>query len=242
VVYHTRLTQRLVSALTVPARRGLLYEVDLRLRPQGGKGPVASQFKGFVAYQKSEAELWEHMALTRARVLAGDEALGAEVTEAIRGILTTRRDLKNVFKEVRAMRELIAQEKGDGDPWDMKLARGGLTDLDFMAQGLVLAHAHTHPLLAGLSTETTFAEAQSLGLLQSDDARILIEAHRLFNDIFQWQRLTIEGSFDAEKVPPVILKRLATVAGLPSAKVLLEHLGGMCGRVREVLRVAMDAH
>jgi hypothetical protein len=71
---------------------------------------------------------------------------------------------------------------------------------------------------------------------------LLIDAHKLFNDIFQWQRLTIEGSFDAEKVPPVILKRLATVAGLPSAKVLLEHLGGMCGRVREVFRVAMDAH
>jgi glutamate-ammonia-ligase adenylyltransferase len=227
VVYYTRLTQRLVSALTVPTRRGLLYEVDLRLRPQGGKGPVASQFKGFVSYQKTEADLWEHMALTRARVLAGDDAFGMEVTQAVKDILTTKRDPKNVFKEVRAMRELIAQEKGDGDPWDMKLARGGLTDLDFIAQGLVLAHAHVHPSLAGLSTEATFAEAQSLGLLPADDVRTLTEAHRLFNDIFQWQRLTIEGKFDAERVPPVILKRLATAAGLPSVKVLLEHLGEM---------------
>lgn len=227
VVYYTRLTQRLVSALTVPTRRGLLYDVDLRLRPQGGKGPVASQFKGFVNYQKTEADLWEHMALTRARVLAGDEAFGAEVSQAVKDILTTKRDPKNVFKEVRAMRELIAQEKGDSDPWDMKLARGGLTDLDFIAQGLVLAHAHAHPSLAGLSTEATFAEAQSVGLLPADDARTLTEAHRLFNDIFQWQRLTIEGKFDAERVPPVILKRLATAAGLPSVKVLLEHLGEM---------------
>lgn len=231
VVYYTRLTQRLVSALTVPTRRGLLYEVDLRLRPQGGKGPVASQFKGFVNYQKTEADLWEHMALTRARVLAGDEAFGAEVSQAIKDILTTKRDPKNVFKEVRAMRELIAQEKGDGDPWDMKLARGGLTDLDFIAQGLVLAHASAHPSLAGLSTEATFAEAQSLGLLPADDASTLTEAHRLFNDIFQWQRLTIEGAFDAERVPAAILKRLATVAGLPSAKVLLEHLGEMRAHV-----------
>jgi glutamate-ammonia-ligase adenylyltransferase len=68
-------------------------------------------------------------------------------------------------------------------------------------------------------------------LLSPDDARTLTEAHRLFNDIFQWQRLTIEGTFDAERVPPVILKRLATVAGLPSAKVLLEHLGEMRGWV-----------
>ena len=70
--------------------------------------------------------------------------------------------------------------------------------------------------------------------MSADDARTLIEAHRLFNDIFQWQRLTIEGKFDAEKVPPVILKRLATVAGLPSAKVLLEHMGEMRGRVRGI--------
>jgi glutamate-ammonia-ligase adenylyltransferase len=72
VVYYTRLTQRLVSALTVPTRRGRLYDVDLRLRPQGGKSPIATQFDGFVAYQASEAELWEHLALTRARVCAGD--------------------------------------------------------------------------------------------------------------------------------------------------------------------------
>ena len=231
VVYYTRLTQRLVSALTVPTRRGLLYEVDLRLRPQGGKGPVASQFKGFINYQKTEADLWEHMALTRARVLAGDESFGAEVSEAVRGLLTAKRDPKQVFKEVRAMRELIAQEKGDDDPWDMKLARGGLTDLDFIAQGLVLAHASAYPTLAGLPTEATFAEAQSTGLLSSDEARIFAEAHRLFNDIFQWQRLTIEGKFEAQTVQPVILKRLATIAGLPSAKVLVEHLGEVRGRV-----------
>ncbi|MBF9195206.1 bifunctional [glutamine synthetase] adenylyltransferase/[glutamine synthetase]-adenylyl-L-tyrosine phosphorylase [Microvirga terrestris] len=235
VVYYTRLTQRLVSALTVPTRRGLLYEVDLRLRPQGGKGPVASQFKGFVNYQKSEADLWEHMALTRARVMAGDENFGTQVSEAVKDILTTKRNPKKVFKEVRAMRELIAQEKGDSDPWDLKLARGGLTDLDFIAQGLVLAYANAHPALFELSVEGVFAKAQAEGLLDDNDARALIEAHKLFNDIFQWQRLTIEGKFDVETVPSVILKRLATVAGLPSAKVLLEHMASMRGEVTQTV-------
>ena len=70
--YYARLTQRLISALTVPTRRGTLYEVDMRLRPSGNKGPVATQFEGFVAYQRDEAETWEHMALTRARLVAGD--------------------------------------------------------------------------------------------------------------------------------------------------------------------------
>jgi glutamate-ammonia-ligase adenylyltransferase len=133
------------------------------------------------------------------------------------------------------MRELIAQEKGDDDPWDLKLARGGLTDLDFIAQGLVLSHANAHPALVGLSVEGTLVKAQAAGLLGEEDARTLIEAHKLFNDIFQWQRLTIEGKFDAETVLPVILKRLATVAGLPSAKVLLEHMASMREDVSRIL-------
>jgi [glutamine synthetase] adenylyltransferase / [glutamine synthetase]-adenylyl-L-tyrosine phosphorylase len=239
VVYHTRLTQRLIAALTVPTRRGLLYEVDLRLRPQGGKGPVASQFRGFLSYQRTEADLWEHMALTRARVLAGDEAFEATVTEAVRGIVGAARDPSRAYKEVRAMRELIAQEKGDDDPWDLKLARGGLTDLDFIAQGLILAHSAKHPALVGHATERTFTEARKAGLLGAEDERTLVEAHQLFNAIFQWQRLMIEGKFDAAEVSPAILKRLATVAGLPDPKALLEHLRDAQAQVRRVFEAVL---
>jgi [glutamine synthetase] adenylyltransferase / [glutamine synthetase]-adenylyl-L-tyrosine phosphorylase len=135
---------------------------------------------------------------------------------------------------VRTMRDLIAQEKGDSDPWDLKLARGGLTDLDFIAQGLVLAHASAHPTLVGRSTEDVFAQAGAAGLIDKEAARILIEAHKLFNDIFQWQRLTIEGRFDAETAPQPILKRLATVAGLPNATVLLSHLKDTYRQVTEI--------
>ncbi|QFU17059.1 bifunctional [glutamine synthetase] adenylyltransferase/[glutamine synthetase]-adenylyl-L-tyrosine phosphorylase [Microvirga thermotolerans] len=241
VVYYTRLTQRLVAALTVPTRRGLLYEVDLRLRPQGGKGPVATQFKGFIAYQKTEADLWEHMALTRARVLAGDEDFGTIVQRAVRDIVCAPRQPARVLAEVRSMRELIAQEKGDGNPWDLKLARGGLTDLDFIAQALVLAHAAEHRSLLGHAPEETFAEACRAGLLDGNDARILVEAHRLFQAIFQWQRLTIEGRFDPAVVSPAILKRLATVAGLPNEKVLLLHLKETESRVSAVYDRVMEA-
>jgi glutamate-ammonia-ligase adenylyltransferase len=234
VIYFNRLTQRLVAALTVPTRRGSLYEVDLRLRPQGGKGPVASQFKGFVAYQHSEADLWEHMALTRARVLAGDAGFVDRVEAAVKEIVGASRNQKHVVAEVRTMRELIAQEKGDDNPWDLKLARGGLTDLDFIAQALVLAHGAEHSSLIGMPTEATFQEASKLTVLSDEDARTLTEAHRLFNAIFQWQRLTIEGAFDAATVPPAILKRLATVAGLPDARVLLTHLDEMREQVRTV--------
>ena len=108
-----------------------------------------------------------------------------------------------------------------------------------MAQGLVLAYSNAYPSLAGLSTEETFTESQAAGLLSADDARTLTEAHRLFNDIFQWQRLTIEGKFDAEKVPPVIIKRLATVAGLPSARVLVEHMEDVRKRIERIFRAVL---
>lgn len=234
VVYYTRLTQRLVAALTVPTRRGLLYEVDLRLRPQGGKGPVASQFKGFLTYQKSEADLWEHMALTRTRVLAGDADFAERAEAAVREIVGEKRDPKHVIAEVHSMRDLIAQEKGDDNPWDLKLARGGLTDLDFIAQALVLAHGAERSALIGLSSEAVFREAGKADLLSEEDSRALVEAHHLLNSIFQWQRLTIEGAFDPTAVPPAILKRLATVAGLPDATVLLAHLDEVRRQVRVV--------
>jgi glutamate-ammonia-ligase adenylyltransferase len=234
VVYYTRLTQRLVAALTAPTRRGRLYEVDLRLRPQGGKGPVASQFKGFLAYQSGEADLWEHMALTRARVLAGDAEFGSVVTKAIAQIVRSPRDPNHVFKEVRAMRDLIAQEKGDEDPWDLKLARGGLTDLDFIAQALVLAHPDRLTPMPGEPTRAVLERAGRSGLLPETDATALVDAARLMGDLFHWQRLMIEGRFDGAAVPAAILRRLAGVAGLPDGQMLLQTLADTRRHVRDV--------
>ena len=234
IVYYTRLTQRLVAALAAPTRRGRLYEVDLRLRPQGGKGPLASQVRGFLAYQASEADFWEHMALTRARVIAGDAAFGREVSEAIAGIIARPRDQTAVAAETRAMRDLIAQEKGDQDPWDLKLAAGGLTDLDFLAQSLVLAHAYAHRELIGRPTPETLAEAARAGLLNQGDAQKLLEASALLTDVFQWQRLMITGRFDPKAVAPAILKRLAAVAGQPDAERLLDRFNETRAGVREI--------
>ena len=95
------------------------------------------------------------------------------------------------------MRELIAQEKGDDDPWDLKLARGGLTDLDFIAQGLVLAHPDKIDTQPGASTPQVIAAASESGLLSPTDSQTLLEAHHTLSDVFQWQRLMVEGPFDA---------------------------------------------
>ncbi len=232
VVYYTRLTQRLLAALTAPTKAGKLYDVDLRLRPSGRKGPLATQFSAFTLYQKSEAETWEHMALTRARVVAGEPSLAAEIAGAIAAVLTARREEAKLAREVRAMRKLIASEKGDQDPWDLKLVSGGLIDIEFVAQYLALAHARDHPRLLETSTRAVIAEAGASGLLSADDAAALADAHRLYTDATQIMRLAVAGPFDPAKAASGVKRRIAAAAALPD----FESLQGALSEARDKVR------
>ncbi len=222
--YYARMTQRLVSALTVATSRGTLYEVDMRLRPSGNKGPVATQFRGFVDYQRNEAETWEHMALTRARVVCGDASLALEVEGAIHAVLTKPRDPAALRDDVFGMRRLIAAEKGESDPWDLKLAAGGLVDIEFIAQYFALLRGREAPEIAGAGTRATIARAARRGFLPESDGQTLREAHRLLEVVTQMQRLTIEGRFDPDKVARGVLRRVATVAGAPDFRALAGNL------------------
>src|SRR5580698_6951806 len=181
-LYYARLTQRLISALTAPTKAGRLYEIDMRLRPSGRQGPLATQFTSFKLYQRDEAETWEHMALTRARFVAGDASLGADLAKTVRQTLTRERDAVKIARETRSMRGLIAREKGDSDPWDLKLVAGGLIDVEFMAQYLQLAFAHDHPTILDVSTRKVAEEAGRAGLITPEQAETLVDAHRLYTD------------------------------------------------------------
>jgi len=214
-LYYSRFTQRLLAALTAPTKAGRLYEVDLRLRPSGRKGPVATQFSSFIAYQREEAETWEHMALTRARVVAGDASLAKEIERGIAGVLGAARAPAQVAKDVRAMRKLVAAEKGDADPWDLKLASGGLLDIEFIAQYLVLAFASAHPALLDVATRAVIANAGAAGLLTRPQAMGLADAHRLFTDATQIMRLAVEGPFSPATAAAGVKRRIAAAAGLP---------------------------
>ena len=225
-VYYTRLTQRLLAALTAPTKAGKLYEVDLRLRPSGRKGPLATQFSSFRLYQTTEAETWEHMALTRARVVAGDPALAAEVAATIAAVLTKPRDAAKLAAEVRSMRDLVAREKGDQDPWDLKLVSGGLIDIEFVAQYLTLARARDRPELLAASTRATLAAAAAAGAIGRDDAEALIAAHKLYSDATQIMRVAVAGSFDPATAASGVKRRIAAAAALPD----FEALQGRCAR------------
>ena len=218
----------------MPTRKGTLYEVDMRLRPSGNKGPAATQWKGFRAYQADEAETWEAMALTRARPLAGDADFSAEVKAEIHAILTRQRDAAKVKDDARTMRSLIAQEKGDDDPWDLKLAKGGLMDIEFLAQVLVLTGAAAHPDIAVTSTPEIIARARKAGLIDANEGETLESAYGLMRDVFQWQRLTFGADFKPDQTGLALRTRLAQAAGLPDFKILASHLKDMRMSVRGI--------
>jgi [glutamine synthetase] adenylyltransferase / [glutamine synthetase]-adenylyl-L-tyrosine phosphorylase len=238
VQYYTRIAQRLISALTVATRRGRLYEVDMRLRPSGNKGPLATQFASFVHYQTKDAETWEHMALTRARPVAGNVQLGAQVSDAIRALLTRRRG-GALRQDVYEMRRLIAQVKGDGEPWDLKLAAGGLIDIEFLAQYLLLCHADAEPSLVRDSPLAVIEAAARRALLDAESAGILMNAYRLFSDVTQILRLTLDPGTDPRAASEAVKRRLAKVAGQPSMGALESRLSDARAEVRGLFNAAL---
>lgn len=222
--YYARFTQRLISALTVPTAEGALYEVDMRLRPSGNSGPVAAHFDSFVDYQNNEAWSWEHLALTRARVVAGPEPLKARIEETIADVLCKKRDRAKLSTDVRDMRARIEKEKGTRDIWDLKQARGGLIDLEFIAQFLQIVGAHDHPGILDQNSCQALAKLAGDGLLSAQDAEVLLPAGRLFHDLTQLLRLCLDRPFNSDTASPGLKSLLAEAAGQADFNTLERHL------------------
>jgi [glutamine synthetase] adenylyltransferase / [glutamine synthetase]-adenylyl-L-tyrosine phosphorylase len=222
--YFARLTQRMISALTVQTNYGVLYPVDMRLRPSGRSGPVATQIDGFKSYQEREAWTWEHMALTRARVVSGAPDFVTRVETTIRDVLCREREVDATAADVVEMRGAIAKEKGDANPWDLKYASGGLTDIEFIAQYLQLVHAATMPEILDTSTARVLEKAARLGVIEPDDFEVLRPAVRLLHDLIQILRLCLPTAFDPKTASPGVLELLARAADLPDFPALAAHL------------------
>ncbi|HMK88363.1 MAG TPA: bifunctional [glutamine synthetase] adenylyltransferase/[glutamine synthetase]-adenylyl-L-tyrosine phosphorylase [Methylocystis sp.] len=211
--YYARLTQRLITALSSATAAGLLYEVDFRLRPSGNKGPIAVRLAGFEDYQANEAWTWEHMALTRARVVAGPPEFSARVESAIRAALARPRDDAKLREDVLAMRARIAREKGTNDPWSLKQVAGGQVDIEFIAQYLQLKHAARHPQCLRTSTSEALAALRDEGLLAPGDAASLVEAWDLYQALTQALRLAIDEDFAPDKAARGLTELLLRAGG-----------------------------
>lgn len=213
--YYTRLSQRILNALTVQTNDGALYEVDMRLRPSGNAGPIACSLAAFDAYQADQAWTWEHMALCRARVIAGSSAIRSRAEAAIRGTLCRQRDPDKLLRDVADMRARVATHRPPKGPWDFKLIRGGLFDVDFVVQYLCLRHAAAHPTVLRPDPLEALAQLERATLIDPDHAARLLQAYRLFTDLQGLMRLAIEGpeaDFD-EATAPEGLRQLLVKAG-----------------------------
>ena len=182
-VFFVRLGQRIIHLLNTLTPAGVLYEVDMRLRPSGASGLLVSSLESFADYQRREAWPWEHQALVRARPVAGDRALAEAFVRIRREILCRERDARELRKAVREMRERMRAELGSrrSDRFDLKQDPGGIADIEFMVQYNVLSGAHQHPELAQYSDNVRLLEGLAgAGLIASADAELLTEAYKAY--------------------------------------------------------------
>lgn len=214
--YFTRLAQRTINALTAPTAEGKLYEVDMQLRPSGTAGPVAANLDGFEQYQREKAWTWEHMALTRGRLIGGPEALRAATTKVIRGVLTAPRDAAKTAEHIVDMRARLVKEYPSLDPFELKYVRGGLVDLEFVTQYLLLIHAHKHPDLLTGNTLAALHRIKSAGVVSAAASGELENACVLLHTVLQILRVAVEGPFEPAQAAPALAALLCRATDHPS--------------------------
>jgi len=200
---YARLSTRLNTWLSAQTSAGQLFETDLRLRPNGESGLVVVSLDSFRQYQLENAWVWEHQALTRARFSAGDKAIGAKFEQIRSEILRQKRDMAKLKEEVLSMRQRMIDNHGTkGDErevrFDLKQDPGGLIDVEFIIQYLVLGHAHDHPELCGnLGNIALLRIAAGIGLIPQDLAEQVRDAYREYRRLQHSLRLNNRKSIVA---------------------------------------------
>jgi len=210
--YFARLTQRLVAALSAPTAEGVLYEADMRLRPSGNAGPLATNLPGFIAYQKDSAWTWEHLALTRARVIASHNSMKNKINSSIAEILDRPYDRAKIIGEVKSMRARMATERKPRHHFDLKLTAGGLVDIEFVAQSAQLLErkAINDP---EASVATILSRLGELGLVP--EAERLIEIRQTYLAILQAMSICLSDPFKDESWTRAFKELLAQLTNYP---------------------------
>ncbi|MCY7295571.1 bifunctional [glutamate--ammonia ligase]-adenylyl-L-tyrosine phosphorylase/[glutamate--ammonia-ligase] adenylyltransferase [Alteromonas sp. a30] len=178
--FYVKLSQRIIHMFTTKTLSGDLYEVDMRLRPSGNSGLLVSHIDSFENYQQTEAWTWEHQALMRSRCILGDAALRTRFVHVRDSILQRQRDLSTLRQDILSMREKMRTHlnKGNATQFDLKQDIGGITDIEFLVQYWVLAHAHAQPALTKWSDNLRILkQLNQLGIIEADEESVLIESY-----------------------------------------------------------------
>ncbi len=231
--YYARLTQALVTALSAPMAEGRLYEVDMRLRPSGRQGPVATSLDAFRSYQREEAWTWEHLALTRARQVGGDASLGAEVEEFRRMLLPEKGQTSRVPGDVADMRARLRAAKPGGGVWDPKFGPGRLQDIELIAQ--------TGALIGGSGARRVEAQLRAgvkAGFLTAEQEETLLAAYRLCWRVQACARLLTDRALDVDKLGAggcAFLLRETGFDGVTALERAVEHVTAAAAEVVSAL-------
>ncbi|MEZ5669492.1 MAG: bifunctional [glutamine synthetase] adenylyltransferase/[glutamine synthetase]-adenylyl-L-tyrosine phosphorylase [Alphaproteobacteria bacterium] len=239
--YYAQLSQRLVTALSAPTASGRLYEVDMRLRPSGNAGPVAVSLAGFAEYQHRNAWTWEHMALTRGRVVASTGDLAPRLEKVVREVLQRSRERDRLAVEVDDMRGRVRKEFGSDDPWDVKQRDGGLVDVEFICQFLMLAHAEENPECLAPAIGEAVGRLAAIGALTEAQAGVLTEAQHLWHSIQAILRLTVQGRFDPANASADQKDALARATGAVDFDALVAQMARVASRVEALYRELVGA-
>ncbi|GAA5081167.1 glutamine-synthetase adenylyltransferase [Roseibacterium beibuensis] len=232
--WFAKATKALVTALSAPTAAGKLYDVDMRLRPSGRQGPVATALSAFERYQREEAWTWEHMALTRARALAGEATLLADI-EAIRcAVIEAKADPAKVIPDAAEMRDRLAAAGRSGGTWAVKEGPGGLQDIELVAQAAAL--------IAGVPLRPVSEQIKAgaaIGWLGRDEAETLCAAHKLFATINQSGRLLTDEALDPEAIGLGGRRFLSEQADQADAETLADVLDKTRAEARSVIEAAL---
>lgn len=235
----TRFAQALIAALSAPTAEGPLYAIDMQLRPSGGKGPIAVRLSRFARYYAEEAWTWELLALTRARVVAGDAALGDEALAAAQGALARPRDLALQRRDVAAMRARMTQERPARGPWDLKLAPGGLVDVEFAVQARMLEAAQSGADAVRANTGEAALRLGALGALRPEEAQTLHAAWRRLSTLSQLIRVATEEPLRPQEAAPKLRALLASRLDAASFEELEAELFAAMRTVRALLETLL---
>jgi glutamate-ammonia-ligase adenylyltransferase len=217
--FYTRVAQRLISFLTMRGREGALYQVDMRLRPSGSQGVLVASLRNFEAYHEKSAQLWERQALIRSRTIAGSPEVRARVDAAIEAAAYQAEPVEDAAARIHEMRLRLQQERTEkklrrGAPaLDLKLGRGGLVEVEFLVQCLLIQNGRQHPEIRTTSTRAALRSLAQAGLLERDRAELLSEAYDRLRHVLNWLRIAHDENLDQVDLSEAALRPLALAVG-----------------------------
>jgi glutamate-ammonia-ligase adenylyltransferase len=239
--YFAKLAQKIISILTMQTREGFVYKIDTRLRPSGNSGPLVTSLESFLEYHRKEAQIWERQALTKARVVLGDEVLADQLDEIIRNTIYGTTIGTEGMQEIRRLRMRMENElarETDGN-YNIKTGRGGMVDVEFAVQYLQLKDGCHFPELRTASTVVALKEISTVRLLPDGSAETLLAGYKFLRKLENRLRIIHDYSANDLSGSRGYLNKLARRMGYdpklknPGAALISEYVE-ITGKIRGV--------